>query len=427
MLIDDARTQARRYARVSSTQSSDAQLNKLMQDSIDEFATDVDGFPMEEYLSIGAKFDTKTNFAIRITITGGTNALAATDVALTTTARTGTTGTIVASDFQATLRTAIGGGANATVVWANFAFTVDTIDGTAITFAAPTTVTNVDARDLLGLDGTTTEAGADVTGAFPQDCTMEATIPSAALTVEQVEWDQNKLMELPRGYFISPEVSGSPAYYNVRGREIRVLPSPTTQELFHIEYRGAPTATVFQGYQELGLTGVSDESSSGLSAQAYKVGLSINGATSADITTTIGADDTWAAVIILLNAQTTGATWAVVGGDIRLTSDAVTGVSSIAIVEGQTAGMLAGITGFTAVDTAVAGDTALPTEIPGTFHQYIPHLVASKLLEETHEKMSDKEYMKYLQGVNKYKSDYHRRNTQIALGYPVARLPKVSM
>ena len=426
MTIAAARTQARRYSRVSSTQATDAQVNLLIQDAIDEFANDVDGFPTEEYLSIAARFDTKTNYAVRITVVGGNGEMSATDVLITGTARDDTTGTIVAADFQTTLQAATG--ESMTVAWADFAFTIDTLDATSIAFAAPTTVTYVDARELLGLPAAPTLSDYSFTGSFPEDCTMEATIPSDAFQIERVEWDQKTLEELPPRHFMSPESSGDPAYYRVRGREIRLSPSPTTQGLFHIEYRGAPAELAFSGYQELGLSDCSDESpATGITAQEYTIGVSINGATSADITFTVASDITWAAIIILMNAQTTGATWSIVGGDIRLTSDAVDGVSTIAIVAGGATDFLDGVTAFSAVDTAVAGDTDLPSEIPSTFHQFVPRLVASKLMAETQEKLSDKEYIRYMQGVNKYKRKDHAKSTAIPLGGRLIRFPEVTI
>jgi len=425
MLIDDARTQARRYARVSSTQSSDAQLNMLMQDALDEMATDVGGFPTESYLSIAAKFDTKTNYAIRITTTGGGDAMAATDVLITGTDRTGATGDTVALDFQTTLRVAIGNLIE--VTWSNFYFTVDTLDATSITFEAPTTTTYVDARDLLGLTGTPTLTDYSFDGNFPEDCTMETTLPTDAIKVERVEWDQNVLGALPRGYFMSPETSGDPRYYNLRGRELRLLPSPTRQELLHIEYKGSPTAINFQGYQECGLSDKAETSATGLDTTTqyyYKININGAGVTEYDITTAASA--TFSAVIALLNAENTGATWALVGGDLRLTSDAVAGASTIAVTAGTTGTDLLTTMSIT-METAVAGDTSLPTEIPGIYQQYVPRLVASKLLDETHEKMANYNYGKYLQGVNKYKADYAARDTQIMVGRSIYRLPKVSM
>lgn len=425
MTIDAARTQARRYARVSSTQADNTQVNNLMQDALDEFATDVDGFPKEEYLSIEARFDTKTNYAIHIVIVGGSSDATDEDIVITGTARANTTGTIAASDFEATLQTATGN--SETITWADFGFTVDTLDATSITYSAPTTVTYVDAQELFGFGGTPTLTDFKHTGNFPQDCTMEATIPSDAFKVERVEWDQNKIYKLPAGYFVSPEASGDPQYYRVRGREIRLLPSPETQELFHIEYKGAPTALVFQGYQDSGLTSKANESATGLATTTqYYYKIAINGAAVTEYDITTASDATFAAVIILLNAENTGATWSLVGGDLRCASNAVVDRSSIAVTAGTTGTDLLTTMSMT-METAVAGDTDLPTEIPGTFQQYVPRLVASKLLDETHEKMANYNYGKYLQGVNKYKSDYHNRDTAVSVDQTVARLPKVTI
>lgn len=426
MTIAAVRAQARRYARVSSTQASDAQVNLLMQDSIDEMANDVDGFPTEAYLSIAAKFDTKTNYAVRVTTTGGDDAMAATDVLITGTARTGTTGTVVASDFQATLRSAIGN--LITCTWANFAFTIDTLDATTITFDAPTDVAYVDARDLLGLPASPTLSDFSFTGNFPQDCTMEATIPSDAFKVERVEWDYNLLDELPPSHFMSPEASGDPAYYRVRGREIRLTPSPLRQKSFHIEYRGAPAALVFQGYQECGLSDKAETSATGLSnTTTYYYKVNINGAGVTEYSILTAANTTFSAVMALLNTANTGyATWSLVGGDLRLTSDAVAGASTIAVTAGTSGTDLLTTMSIT-METAVAGDLNMPSEIPSTFIQAIPHLTASKLMEETQEKMSDKEYMKYYQLVNKYKSDYGNRNTTVNVGAGGGRFPRVSI
>jgi hypothetical protein len=396
-----------------------------MQDAIDEFAIDVDGFPKEERLNIAAKFDTETNYAIRITIAGGSNPMVATDVAITGTAREGTTGTIVAADFQTTLQAATGG--SETVTWSNFYFTVDTLDATSITYGAPSDVTKVDARALLGLNGTPTLSDFSHDGNFPQDCTMEATIPSDAITINRVEWDKNKIYELPQEYFVSPEAAGDPQFYAIRGRNIQLLPSPLRQELFVAQYKGLPAATIFAGYQECGLSGISDESATGLSAVAYYYKIAINDSAITEYTITVGADKTYSAVITLMNAQNTGATFSIVAGDLRCTSDAVSGVSSISLSAGTTGtDLFATLTGWTAFDTAVDSDTNLPTDIPAQYHQYVPRLVASKLLDETHEyKDSQYQYAKYARGMHKYKSNYANKNTTVMVGGAIQRLPRV--
>lgn len=383
MTLEAVRTQARLYSRMEDTALlTDAQLNSLIQDSVTEFTNDVGGFSMQEYPAISAKFSTRTNFALRVTVTAGADALAVTDVAITATDRDEVAGSIVAADLQTALRAA--GAGTITVTYANFAFTVTAATGcTNITFAAPTTVTYASAVGLLGLSGSTDAA--TVTGSFPDDCTIRYTLPSDLLHMERIEWEGDELIPLTKEFSQSPQSFGTPYWYNIRGRELSFVPPPTKQGMCEVWYRGHPRDIRFSGYQELGLSAISDESSSGLSAQGYKVGLSINGATSADVDVTIGADDTWAAVIILLNTATTGATWAIVDGDLRLTSDAITGVSTIAIVAGQSVDLLTDITGFTAVDTAVAGDTVLPTEIPGNYHMAIPWLAAYKILMQQFE------------------------------------------
>jgi len=243
MTLAECRTQARELGRLDTTAATDVRMNQLIQNAVDEFANDVSGFAKDDYPVIAATFDTATHFAIRVTITGGTNALTATDVAITTTARTDASGSTVASDFQATLRTAVGGGANITVAWADFAFTVDTIDGTSITFAEPSDPNYADARDLLGLTGTTTEAAADHTGNFPENATMRYTLPASLISLERVEWNGYPLQQIDP--IASPETSGTPYQYFVRGRELNLVPSPNEQGLCHVWYRGAPTAIDF--------------------------------------------------------------------------------------------------------------------------------------------------------------------------------------
>ena len=113
--------------------------------------------------------------------------------------------------------------------------------------------------------------------------------------------------------------------------------------------------------------------------------MAINGsdATEYDITTT--STDTYAALMVLLNAQNTGATWTLVDGDLRLTSDAVTGVSTIAVTAGSSVDLLAALS--ITMETAVTGDTTPPSEIPANYHKALPWLIAYLLLLE---QMDDK-------------------------------------
>lgn len=414
MTLADVRTQARRYAGMDDTTLlTDARLNSLVQDAVTEFTNDVGGFSMDVHPAIAATFDTETFYAIRITVVGGAGEMSATDVLITGTARDDTTGTIVAADFQTTLQAATG--ESMTVVWADFAFTVDTLDATSITYGAPSDVNYADARTLLGLTGTPTLTDFSHEGNFPVDCTLRYTLPSDMIAVERVEWDGYELLPAAREYAQSPETTGNPFEYHIRGRTLHFIPAPSSQKMCEVWYRGAPADIVFSGYQELGLSSCSDESpATGITAQEYTIGVSINGATSADITFTVASDITWAAIIVLLNAQTTGATWSIVEGDIRLTSDAVDGVSSIAIVAGGATDFLDGVTAFSAVDTAVVGDTDPPDEIPANYHKALPFLTAAYLfLEQRDDKQAGLRMAVYRKTMLDFRLERHLRNTEI--------------
>jgi hypothetical protein len=118
-----------------------------------------------------------------------------------------------------------------------------------------------------------------------------------------------------------------------------------------------PDTAVGSGYQECGLSGKVDATETGLSATTqYYLKLDLDGAgvVEYDITTGGGVDDTkFAAVIVLLNAETTGATWSLSGGDLRCTSDDLTSDASISLSAGTTGtDFFATLTGFVAVETA---------------------------------------------------------------------------
>ena len=384
MTLEEIRRQARRYSRMEDTSLlTDAELNAKVQEAVATFANDVSGFSLTVNPEISARFNTETFYAIRITIVGGANAMVATDVLITGTARSGTTGTVVAADFQTTLQAAVG--SSITVVWDDFAFTVDTLDATSITYTSPTDVNYADARELLGITGSPGLTDFSHTGGFPEDCTLRYTLPADMISVQRVEWDGLELVPLPREHAQSPESFGTPYWFHIRGRDLYFIPVPDRQEICEVWYRGVPADIVFAGYQESGLSGISDESNTGIAAQGWKYKVAINGsdATEYDITTT--STDTYAALMVLLNAQNTGATWTLVDGDLRLTSDAVTGVSTIAVTAGSSVDLLAALS--ITMETAVTGDTTPPSEIPANYHKALPWLIAYLLLLE---QMDDK-------------------------------------
>ncbi|MCJ7481519.1 MAG: hypothetical protein MUO31_00985 [Thermodesulfovibrionales bacterium] len=111
------------------------------------------------------------------------------------------------------------------------------------------------------------------------------------------------------------------------------------------------------GYQECGLSGKATTTASGLTGTTqyyYKININAGGVTEYDITT--GATATFAEIIALMNAENTGATWEIQGGDFRCRSNTLGASSAIALAAGTTGtNLFANLTGFTNFDAAVAG------------------------------------------------------------------------
>ncbi|MDD5065342.1 MAG: hypothetical protein PHQ35_11365 [Phycisphaerae bacterium] len=242
MTISEIVDRARRFARSTESAASDGVLLAMSKDAVRQFSKDVFGFPIEEYLTAEAVFNTNTSFRFRVLITGGTNALATTDVAITSTSRTGASGTTVAGDLQSTINTAIATG-DVSITFTNFFFTIDTsstTESTAIDIDAPDAESYLDARDLFGLTGSLDGSGGVFTGDFPVDCTMKATLAGTPISVKHVAWDGCPLENGPREIFVRPETSGDPAYYFIEGSTILLTPAPTQQKELYVMYKGIP-------------------------------------------------------------------------------------------------------------------------------------------------------------------------------------------
>jgi hypothetical protein len=136
------------------------------------------------------------------------------------------------------------------------------------------------------------------------------------------------------------------------------------RELIRVEFSES-VATASAGYQEFGLTGKTGATETGLADTTqyyFKVNVDGGGVTEYDITT--AGDTTFTGVIALMDTAVTatGATFSIVGGDLRCTSGTVGDESAIAITAGTTGTeLLATLTDFTAVETAVAGEDTTST------------------------------------------------------------------
>ena len=106
------------------------------------------------------------------------------------------------------------------------------------------------------------------------------------------------------------------------------------------------------GYQELGLSGLEGETETGLDGETT-YNFRINN-TDYDITTL--EDTTWDDVLPLLNTETTGFTWTIEGGDIRVTNGTSGSVSTVDLESATEDDLFSSLTGFTDFETAYDGE-----------------------------------------------------------------------
>ena len=357
MTLEKMITRVRNRSRSDSDFITGTEVQDAIDEAVKRLAKDVGGsFVKDVYLAIAPKYWTATMMAIRLTITGGTNALAAVDIAITDTARTGTTGTVVASDLQAAIVAAGASGVTVTFSTTTFKFTIDASDSTSITVGAPTTATYADATDLL-FGKADTQTATSWVSSIGQDALMEVDLPSDYMPKKvYLEWDRDPLQESTFDLFTSPQTHGTPHAFHIQNKKLRLYYSPTEQKLLFMRYHYLPaTLGLTAGYQEFGLSSKVGSTETGLtgSTQYYlKINIDSAGIVEYDITT--ASDTTFTAVIALLNAAISGVTFALSGGDLRCTSN-TTGVDSTISITAGTTGtdFLATLTGFSAMDAAV--------------------------------------------------------------------------
>lgn len=241
MTFEDIETLAREYSRVTVSGASQARVFEYINQGVVEFGRDAHGLPFEEYIAIEASFDLETHQAFKLTIVGSTNNDIDSDIVVTSASASNQTGTQTATMLQAQIRAAIGGGADLTVAWSKFKFTIDAIDALTIEIASPDNATEYTdyVAELFG--GSQSVVATSVECDFPQDCTIESTLSADSLRVNKVLWDDFILRPITRDFVVDPELTGTPIYYNVRGDKIRLIPVPAEQKKFFIEYKGVPS------------------------------------------------------------------------------------------------------------------------------------------------------------------------------------------
>jgi hypothetical protein len=204
-------------------------------DGIREFVKKTHGHMKDAYLTLSPVFDAQTNSAVKVT----TDSASAT-FAITASALNGVGGTTLSTAFTTAIRaSAIGTGS---LAWnsSSWYFSLTIAGASSITIEAPSGDTYVDATYLV-FGGGSTQSGTTYTGGFPEDCTVETSLPTDFDDILYVEWDNDKLLPAQYDIFLSPETSGTPEYYGVKGKKIRISPVPTSQKLFHIWYKAHGT------------------------------------------------------------------------------------------------------------------------------------------------------------------------------------------
>lgn len=229
---------ARRLARVTSNSVSDENVKDLINEGLREFGKEVQGLWSQEYITVVPKFNARTNWYYYIASDS-----ASTSVAICTDSINMATGSTVAASLTTALQNEGGNWATASIVWDSdqWAFVAIVPSSTYIEIAPPSADTYVDASEKIW-GSSATQTSASFLGTFPEDCTVEASLPAGFLNLIHAEWNQTPLEPAPSSLFVSPEYQGTdPAYYSVYNKNIRIYPTPTVQKLFEIWYKKLPT------------------------------------------------------------------------------------------------------------------------------------------------------------------------------------------
>jgi hypothetical protein len=121
------------------------------------------------------------------------------------------------------------------------------------------------------------------------------------------------------------------------------------------EFLTGQASAAVSGYQVVNVGGAKvGGSATGLAntAQVYTASVVVDGGASQPIAVTGSTAQTYTTLLAELNTNTTGATWALVGGNLRCTSDSVGANSSVAITNVD---LFSTLTNFVAILAAVAG------------------------------------------------------------------------
>jgi len=258
MQVAFAERLSRTPANALSSASTDGSGNAYVSDvtrqyvgmGVDEFAKEA-RLSKQAFVTVTPKFWADTNWYAQITIEGGNNALAATNVTLASSTIVGVSGSTYASHIASNINAYIGTG-SISVSWndASWAFTIkdNTVASiTSITIDPPSIDNYIDGTSkTFGKTGTDTDT--EWVSNIPEDCTLETDLPDDFLEMEHIDYDDHILYPAPFEIFMSPESQSSyPNYYAIRDKKLYLNPTPSDRRMLKIRYRWIPTPVTITG------------------------------------------------------------------------------------------------------------------------------------------------------------------------------------
>lgn len=254
MTIANQITFSKRLSRTTSTSltegTTDDVVRQYLNVGVQEFAKE-GRLSKQEFVTVTPTFWGRTNWYFQLTIVGGNNALAATNVACVESDVGPITGSTMATHLATNINSAIGAG-SISVGWSDdtWKFTIqdNTVASiTSVTVSPPSVDNYIDGTEkTFGKTGT--ETGTSWTSNIPEDVALESDLPSDFLEMEHVDYDDHLLFQAPFSIFMSPEVmSNWPEYYAIRDRKIYIAPTPSDRRMLKIRYRYLPTDVTLTG------------------------------------------------------------------------------------------------------------------------------------------------------------------------------------
>ena len=234
MYLETMMEQARRMSRTTVASHTDEVVKDYINYGQQEFSKDCKGLWAQDWLTVSPKFWLRSHFAIAIETNEGSASFT-----FATTSYDAIDGASVAALLSTSIQTTW---SSSTVVWSssNWTFTIENPSASWFNLFAPQAGTVIDFSTKL-FGSTVESASASFTGGFPEDCNIDTSCPTGFLNMEYVEWDDSPLDPAPFDLFISPNSSGTPQYWQVREKTVKLYPVPDEQGLFHIWYRKLPT------------------------------------------------------------------------------------------------------------------------------------------------------------------------------------------